>query len=170
MSFIAENCKYNMKVINKAIESTLFEDLKSFAGNYNHCFRPKFSEYDKKYAIVYHNDDLKLMDYIGEDVYSKIWFDDKATARLAMELFRDRLIDFFEKSTRHKTIPLEKIFETYRDSTYICSVCGNVIFPDITFEGEKVNITTTTCDLLGGMRNGILKKNVCESCKKKIGL
>ena len=65
---------------------------------------------------------------------------------------------------------LESVLKVYKNSTYICSVCGNIIFPKVEFENGKVDVTTESCDLRGGLGNQVLKKNVCKSCKDKIGL
>lgn len=65
---------------------------------------------------------------------------------------------------------LENVLKVYKNSTYICSVCGNIIFPKVEFENGKVNMTTESCDLRGGLGNQILKKNVCKSCKDKLKL
>ena len=64
---------------------------------------------------------------------------------------------------------INEIFEVYKKSTYICSMCGNVIFPDIDFKDGCVNINTTSCEARGGKGNKILKKNICEHCRDKIG-
>lgn len=71
----------------------LFENLKEFAREYDATFQP-LQYFEHKYAIMY--DELEkhtvLLRYIGENVYSTIWFDNKAVTRLAMELFEDELI------------------------------------------------------------------------------
>ena len=64
---------------------------------------------------------------------------------------------------------ISQIFEVYKSSTYICSICGNIIFPDVNFEDGRINISSTSCESRGGKGNKVLKKNICEHCRKRIG-
>lgn len=64
---------------------------------------------------------------------------------------------------------ISQIFEVYKSSTYICSICGNIIFPDVNFEDGSINISSTSCESRGGKGNKVLKKNICEHCRKRIG-
>ena len=63
---------------------------------------------------------------------------------------------------------INQMLEIYKHSTYICSVCGNIIFPEVDFDDGHINIHSESCDLRGGKGNKVLKKNVCEHCRKKI--
>lgn len=83
----------------KLTNETLGHVLREFAHEYNHYFRPNT---DIKYAIVYFDEDIKFFKYVGDDVYSDIWFDDAAITRLAMELYRDALIKHFQLKKRTK--------------------------------------------------------------------
>lgn len=87
----------------------LFEFLKIFACKYNHCFQPRCDGWDKKYAIVYYEEDLRIIDYIGDDVYSQIWFDDMAIARLAIEFYKDDLIRYFQQKKHPKKMTVKEI-------------------------------------------------------------
>ena len=170
MKVVAKNCKWDTGLLNEALDDGLFKTLKAFACKYNHCFRPQCGDYDKKYAIVYHEGDLRLVDYIGADVYSQIWFDDMAVARLAIELYGDSLTRYFECNNHPKHNLSDQVFEIYKSATYICSVCGDIIFPEIEFDGENINMITTKCETRGGLGNRVQKKDICESCKQKMRL
>lgn len=154
MKFIAKNCKLNTELLNKTLDEGLIKTLKVFACKYNHCFRPQRDDCDKKYAIVYHEGDLALIDYIGADVYSQIWFDDMAITRLAIELYRDSLVRYFE----NKNQPKYKLGDRFHinhseptvDGLYIVKVNGDYEIEkidDISFENvvvyymRKVNST-----------------------------
>lgn len=91
-----------MKLTNEALGHVLRE----FAYEYNHYFRPNC---DIKYAIVYLNEGLKFFTYVGEDVYSDIWFDDAAVTRLAMELYEDDLIRHFQHKKQPKKMTVNEI-------------------------------------------------------------
>lgn len=97
-----------MKLTNEALGYVLSE----FARAYNHIFRPSTSSDDFttiKYAVVYYEDDLKFFKYVGEDVYSDIWFDDAAVTRLAMELYRDDLTRHFQHKKHPKKMTINEI-------------------------------------------------------------
>ena len=96
----------------------LFKQLKEFAGQYNHTFQPKTDEYKGKYGVVCYNGDLSVIKYNGSDVYSEIWFDDKAVARLSIELFYEELTNYFSglKDGRVKIVK-------HPNTTVICKKC-----------------------------------------------
>lgn len=168
MKIVAENCKWNTELLNEVLDDGLFKTLKAFACKYNHCFQPRYDEWDKKYAIVYYEEGLRIVDYIGADVYSQIWFDDFAVARLAIELYKDDLIGYFKHKNQPKHYLSNQVFEMYKNATYICSVCGEIIFPEVELDGENINITTTKCENRGGLGNKVIQKDICESCRQKM--
>lgn len=97
-----EDCIVNK---DKRVERAekLFADLEKFAIEYNAIFQ--YQKYDAyKYAIFYppFAKNIVYIRYIGADLYSDIWFDNKAVARLAMELFRDELIWYFTEYKKKK--------------------------------------------------------------------
>lgn len=55
-------------------------------------------------------------------------------------------------------------------ATYICTVCGQIIWPTVTVNMDEVNIDSERCNVLGGLANRVLKRNVCKDCKKKMVL
>ena len=91
-----------MKLINEALGHVLRE----FAHEYNHYFR---SDSGIKYAIVYLEEGLKIIGYVGVDNFSDIWFDDKAVARLAIELYEDDLIRHFQHKKHPQKMTVEEI-------------------------------------------------------------
>lgn len=93
-----------MKLTNEALGHVLRE----YAKEYNHTFRPNGGI---KYAIVYLEEDLKIVGYIGVDNFSNIWFDDMAVARLAIELYEDDLIRHFQHKTHPKKMTVNEIEE-----------------------------------------------------------
>lgn len=91
-----------MKLTNEALGHVLRE----FAHEYNHYFR---SDSDIKYAIVHLEEGLKIVGYVGVDNFSDIWFDDKAVARLAIELYEDDLIRHFQHKKNPQKMTVEEI-------------------------------------------------------------
>ncbi len=84
----------------------LMNILREFAKEYNHTFRPNGGI---KYAIVYLEEDLKIVGYVGVDNFSNIWFDDAAVARLAIELYEDDLIRYFKCKKQPKKMTVNEI-------------------------------------------------------------
>ena len=95
-----------MKVTVKDYNEALAYLLREFAHEYNHTFRPNSGI---KYAIVYLEEDLKILGYVGVDNFSDIWFDDKAVARLAIELYEDDLIRHFQHKKHPQKMTIEEI-------------------------------------------------------------
>ena len=58
----------------------------------------------------------------------------------------------------------EKILEAYKNSTYICSSCGKVIFPDVNITDEGFYFHSEKNNYLGKGGKVILD-NICPTCK-----
>lgn len=109
MKFTAENSKWDTEMLDAFFNQKLTNRLKEFAKEYNHCFQPHCIGDMRKYAIIYFQNDLKFVGYVGEDVYSDIWFDDAAVARLAIELYKYDLIRYFQYKKLPKKMTVEEI-------------------------------------------------------------
>lgn len=53
---------------------------------------------------------------------------------------------------------------------YLCSVCGKIISPVVSFHGDQAEMNIYTAELRGGLSNSILKSNICPSCQSKLGI
>lgn len=65
---------------------------------------------------------------------------------------------------------ISKIIEAFKSNQYICSICGKIISPYVTFSRDKVHMTVDKAEARGGLGERVLLDNVCEDCKDKIGL
>lgn len=66
------------------------------------------------------------------------------------------------------------ILRNVKDYTYVCDLCGNVIFPGITFNNKcgtkdvTIEITQQTSAVVGGLGNRIIKDGVCDNCLRRM--
>ena len=54
----------------------------------------------------------------------------------------------------------QELYKQIKQNTYICSCCGNIIFPII----KDNDIYQEKTDMRGGIGNKILKRNICNGC------
>lgn len=87
-----------------------------------------------------------------------LFTDDKNMQAHKTAQVSDKLPAFLEYSH------INQLLEVYKKSTYICSICGNIIFPEVSFNDGHININSESCELRGGKGNKVLKRNVCEHC------
>lgn len=59
------------------------------------------------------------------------------------------------------------ILESYKKSTYICSSCGKIIFPEVEIADGNINLHSEKNNYLGkGGR--IIRDNICPDCKLSV--
>lgn len=62
---------------------------------------------------------------------------------------------------------LSDILESYKKSTYVCSSCGKIIFPEVEISDGNINFHTEKNNYLGkGGR--IIRDNICPDCKLSV--
>lgn len=59
---------------------------------------------------------------------------------------------------------METYLACYRDATFVCSVCGDTIYPKISVNEQGIFINSVRSELRSGIANKPLKKNVCNRC------
>lgn len=59
---------------------------------------------------------------------------------------------------------METYLACYRDATFVCSVCGDTVYPKISVNEQGIFINSVRSELRGGLSNKPLKKNVCNRC------
>ena len=52
----------------------------------------------------------------------------------------------------------------FKSETFVCSVCGEIVFPKVIESDGNVSIETTRAELRGGIGNRLLRGDVCEKC------
>lgn len=52
----------------------------------------------------------------------------------------------------------------FKSETFVCSVCGEIVFPKVIESDGNVFIETTRAELRGGIGNRLLRGDVCEKC------
>lgn len=65
---------------------------------------------------------------------------------------------------------VKDILQLIKDETFVCSVCGETIFPKITdldVEKGELSLEKSTNCTRGGFANGIVQDNICDECVKK---
>lgn len=66
-----------------------------------------------------------------------------------------------------KNIPasnLDIVLLVFKSETFVCSVCGEIVFPKVIESDGNVSIETTRAELRGGIGNRLLRGDVCEKC------
>ncbi len=56
------------------------------------------------------------------------------------------------------------------EHTFTCQICGRVIPPKVFYVGEGLCIESDRAEIRGGLKNKILKKDICNECYKKLTL
>lgn len=57
----------------------------------------------------------------------------------------------------------------FKSETFVCSVCGEIVFPKVIESDGNVSIETTRAELRGGIGNRLLRGDVCEKCAEYYG-
>lgn len=52
--------------------------------------------------------------------------------------------------------------------TFVCSLCGNIVYPNVTTNEHGIFISDTRNEIRGGLANRLLKQNICEKCAENI--
>lgn len=53
---------------------------------------------------------------------------------------------------------------------YVCSICKQIIWPNVTVDMDGVNIESENCSVTGGRKNIVLQRDICKDCAKKMML
>ena len=71
-------------------------------------------------------------------------------------------------SERDRIVSLYSVIQA---NTYVCDICGKIIFPDITTSGDEgYDVMKTSTEIRGGFGNKIVCSNVCSDCVEKATL
>lgn len=65
---------------------------------------------------------------------------------------------------------IDAIIYSIRNLTYICSMCGYIVFPSVNVLFNEVEVTQDKSDIRGGKGNKIIYNNVCNECRNKLTL
>ena len=58
--------------------------------------------------------------------------------------------------------------ESIKKICYVCSKCGEIIFPDITQNDDgTINTSIEKSQIRGGLGNKVVKDNICNNCLEK---
>lgn len=52
--------------------------------------------------------------------------------------------------------------------TFVCSLCGNIVYPKVTTNEHGIFISDTRNEIRGGFANKPLKQNICEKCAENM--
>ena len=64
-----------------------------------------------------------------------------------------------------------KLFlKTFKDETFMCKGCGEIIFPKVTANEHGIFIESSRAEIRGGKGNHCIKRDVCEECVKKVNV
>lgn len=59
---------------------------------------------------------------------------------------------------------MELFLDTYEAGTFICDVCGEIVYPKVTTNEHGIFIESENAEIRGGLGNHVIKKNVCKNC------
>ena len=63
---------------------------------------------------------------------------------------------------------MEAFLTSYNCGTFVCSLCGNIVYPKVTTNEHGIFISDTRNEIRGGFANKLLKQNVCEKCAENM--
>lgn len=63
---------------------------------------------------------------------------------------------------------VELFLDTYKAGTFVCDVCGEIVYPKVTTNEHGIFIESESAEIRGGLRNHITKKNVCKNCHRTL--
>lgn len=59
---------------------------------------------------------------------------------------------------------VEVFLDTYKAGTFICDVCGEIVYPKVTTNEHGIFIESESAEIRGGLGNHVIKQNVCKNC------
>ena len=63
------------------------------------------------------------------------------------------------------------LYNVIQANTYVCDMCGKIIFPDITTSGDGgYDVMKTSAEIRGGFGNKVVCNHVCNDCVEKVTL
>lgn len=66
-------------------------------------------------------------------------------------------------------INIVDIIELFKSHQFICSMCGNIVSPEIEANQDNtINMITETGELRGGIGNKVLKDRICKKCIRNL--
>lgn len=85
----------------------------------------------------------------------------------------DALVPYFEgKGSWQEAVSeaAELFIQTFTASTFVCEICGEIVFPKLTTNEHGIFIESSRTTIRGGKGNCCIKRNVCEACAKKMSV
>lgn len=66
---------------------------------------------------------------------------------------------------------IASLYNVIQANTYVCDICRNIIFPDITTSGDgRYDVMKTSAEIKGGFGNKVVCIHVCSDCVEKATL
>lgn len=62
----------------------------------------------------------------------------------------------------------ETFLASYISGTFVCSLCGNIVYPKVTTDEHGIFVSDTRNEIRGGIANRLLKRNICEKCAENM--
>lgn len=59
---------------------------------------------------------------------------------------------------------VELFLDTYKEGTFVCDVCGKIVYPKVTTNEHGIFIESESAEIRGGLGNHVMKKRVCKNC------
>lgn len=63
---------------------------------------------------------------------------------------------------------METFLTCYNSRTFICSLCGNIVYPKVTTNEHEIFISDIRNEIRGGFANKLLKQNICDKCAESM--
>lgn len=57
--------------------------------------------------------------------------------------------------------------KTFKDETFMCKGCGEIIFPKVTVNEHGIFIESSRAEIRGGKGNCRIERDICDECAKK---
>ena len=79
----------------------------------------------------------------------------------------DALVPYFEGNVSWQDAvseAAELFLQTFAASTFVCEICGEIVFPKLTTNEHGIFIESSRTNIRGGKGNRCIKRNVCEAC------
>lgn len=71
--------------------------------------------------------------------------------------------------TSKSFVELKQYVDIIKYSTYVCSMCKNIIFPNLEFNDGEISVNVDYTNIRGGKYNEILIRRVCRKCCNRLG-
>ena len=83
---------------------------------------------------------------------------------------KDSFTLYFEGASHEDTCrdAIEAFLACYNSGIYVCSQCGDIVYPTVTTDEHGIFISDSRSEIRGGLANKLLKKNVCGKCAESI--